>query len=103
MAFDVGRDMLVMRKGGRQRWIVWMWKIIVPKQAFFTLIHFVPISRDESRVKINLFSHSEPKAVLKENVSFSNTCVWAVGPNDHCGTLDVRTVKQLGYELTVGD
>ena len=68
---DVGRNVLVMRKGQGKGGIFGMRKVIVPIQAFCSLINFVSIRRNQTICKIQFFPHSQTGSICKSRLTFS--------------------------------
>ena len=64
MMFDIRRRMLVMRKSGRQRWIVGMRLRIVPVQLLAVTPDLVAVALQEQRpaIKGKAFSDLQPIA-----------------------------------------
>src|SRR6185503_3719505 len=56
VVFDVGRQMFVMWKGRRKRFIIRMWEVVVPIESLVFLIDFVAIRRNQSCLEIKLLS-----------------------------------------------
>jgi hypothetical protein len=78
MVFDVRWNVFMMWKCRGKICIIWMRKIIVPIQAFFTTIDLVAVRNNDTFVEINFFSHPQTQIVRKIDFSFRDSRVWTV-------------------------